>query len=82
MPGEESIPFDQRPGDQPAAACAGNSTLFANFRPVFMFPELVGASTLKPGVVEGLDLIILRELTGDVYFGEPRGITRHGDRRA
>ncbi len=50
--------------------------LFANFRPVFMFPELVGASTLKPEVVEGLDLVILRELNGDLYFGEPRGISR------
>ncbi|HVB68255.1 MAG TPA: 3-isopropylmalate dehydrogenase [Acetobacteraceae bacterium] len=49
--------------------------LFANFRPVFMFPELVGASTLKPEVVEGLDLLILRELNGDLYFGEPRGVT-------
>ncbi|HUC17187.1 MAG TPA: 3-isopropylmalate dehydrogenase [Acetobacteraceae bacterium] len=50
--------------------------LFANFRPVFMFPELIGASTLRPEVVEGLDLVILRELNGDLYFGEPRGITR------
>ena len=50
--------------------------LFANFRPVFMFPELVGASTLRPEVVEGLDLVILRELNGDLYFGEPRGISR------
>ncbi|MBW4090407.1 MAG: 3-isopropylmalate dehydrogenase [Proteobacteria bacterium] len=49
--------------------------LFANFRPVFMFPELVGASTLKPEVVEGLDMLILRELNGDLYFGEPRGVT-------
>ena len=39
-----------------------------------MFPELVGASTLKPEVVDGLDIVILRELNGDVYFGEPRGI--------
>jgi 3-isopropylmalate dehydrogenase len=49
--------------------------LFANFRPAILFPELEGASTLKPEVVRGLDLMILRELTGDVYFGEPRGIT-------
>jgi 3-isopropylmalate dehydrogenase len=48
--------------------------LFANFRPAFMFPELVGASTLKPEVVEGLDLLILRELNGDLYYGQPRGI--------
>lgn len=47
--------------------------LFANFRPAFLFPELAGASTLKPDVVRGLDLIILRELNGDVYYGQPRG---------
>ena len=58
--------------------------LYANFRPAFLFPELVGASSLKPGLIEGLDLIILRELNGDIYYGEPRGITtdaqgiRHG----
>jgi 3-isopropylmalate dehydrogenase len=48
--------------------------LFANLRPALMFPELTGSSTLKPEVVEGLDLLILRELNGDVYYGEPRGI--------
>ncbi|MEP6962505.1 MAG: 3-isopropylmalate dehydrogenase, partial [Acidobacteriota bacterium] len=48
--------------------------LFANIRPAFLFPELVGASTLRREVVEGLDLIILRELNGDLYYGEPRGI--------
>jgi 3-isopropylmalate dehydrogenase len=48
--------------------------LFANLRPAFMLPELIGASTLKREVVEGLDLLILRELNGDVYYGEPRGI--------
>ena len=47
-----------------------------------MFPELIGASTLKPEIVEGLDIVILRELTGDVYFGEPRGhrATASGER--
>lgn len=50
--------------------------LFANFRPILMFPELVGASTLRPEVVEGLNLVILRELNGDLYFGEPRGVSR------
>jgi 3-isopropylmalate dehydrogenase len=55
---------------------------FANFRPAFLFPELIGASTLKPEIVRGLDLLIIRELTGDLYFGEPRGIHRDetGDR--
>jgi 3-isopropylmalate dehydrogenase len=49
--------------------------LFANLRPAFVFAALADASTLKREVVEGLDLIIVRELTGGVYFGEPRGIT-------
>jgi 3-isopropylmalate dehydrogenase len=53
--------------------------LFANFRPAFLFPELVDASTLKREVVEGLDLIILRELNGDIYYGEPRGISTGPD---
>jgi 3-isopropylmalate dehydrogenase len=48
--------------------------LFANLRPAFVFDALVDASTLKPDVVKGLDIIILGELTGGVYFGEPRGI--------
>ena len=51
-------------------------TLFANYRPVMLFPELVDASTLKREVVEGVDMLILRELNGDLYFGEPRGISR------
>ncbi|MES3000336.1 MAG: 3-isopropylmalate dehydrogenase [Pseudomonadota bacterium] len=50
--------------------------LYANYRPAFMFPELADASTLKREVVEGLDLMILRELNGDVYFSEPRGVHR------
>jgi 3-isopropylmalate dehydrogenase len=48
--------------------------LFANFRPAYLFDELAGASTLRPEIVKGLDIIILRELNGDIYFGEPRGI--------
>jgi 3-isopropylmalate dehydrogenase len=48
--------------------------LFANLRPALLYPELAGASSLKPDVVSGLDLMIVRELTGDVYFGQPRGI--------
>ncbi|MDP2752687.1 MAG: 3-isopropylmalate dehydrogenase [Rhodocyclaceae bacterium] len=48
--------------------------LFANLRPAILYPELANASTLKPDVVAGLDILIVRELTGDVYFGQPRGI--------
>ncbi len=48
--------------------------LFGNLRPAILYPELANASTLKPEVVSGLDILIVRELTGDIYFGEPRGI--------
>jgi 3-isopropylmalate dehydrogenase len=48
--------------------------LFANLRPAQVHPELAGASALKPEVVAGLDILIVRELTGDIYFGQPRGI--------
>jgi 3-isopropylmalate dehydrogenase len=51
-----------------------NLGLFANFRPAILYPELAGASTLKPEVVSGLDILIVRELTGDIYFGQPRGV--------
>ncbi len=47
--------------------------LFANLRPALLYPELAASSTLKPEVVAGLDLMIIRELTGDIYFGQPRG---------
>jgi isocitrate/isopropylmalate dehydrogenase len=50
--------------------------LFANLRPAILYPELANASTLKPEVVAGLDILIVRELTGDIYFGQPRGIER------
>ncbi|MCC7217614.1 MAG: 3-isopropylmalate dehydrogenase [Burkholderiales bacterium] len=48
-------------------------SLFANLRPALLYPELAAASTLKTEVVSGLDLMIIRELTGDIYFGQPRG---------
>ncbi|WP_407280017.1 3-isopropylmalate dehydrogenase [Aromatoleum evansii] len=55
--------------------------LFANLRPAILYPELANASTLKPEVVSGLDILIVRELTGDIYFGQPRGIeNRDGER--
>ena len=73
IPGDEKIPFNMRPGAS-LLRLRKDLDLFANFRPAFLFPELIGASSLKPEIVEGLDLMILRELTGDLYFGEPRGI--------
>jgi 3-isopropylmalate dehydrogenase len=50
-----------------------NLGLFANLRPAILYPELAQASSLKPEVVSGLDILIVRELTGDIYFGQPRG---------
>ncbi|WP_159875632.1 3-isopropylmalate dehydrogenase [Aquitalea denitrificans] len=58
--------------------------LFANLRPAILYPELANASTLKPEVVSGLDIMIVRELTGDIYFGQPRGmgVNEQGEREA
>ena len=50
-----------------------NMGLFANFRPAICYEQLVGASSLKPELISGLDILIIRELTGDIYFGQPRG---------
>lgn len=69
--------WDGLPGDRrPEAGLLGlrkSLGVFANLRPVRVFPELVGASTLKSHVVEGVDLLVVRELTGGAYFGQPRG---------
>lgn len=48
--------------------------LFANLRPAILYPQLANASSLKPEIVAGLDILIVRELTGDIYFGQPRGV--------
>jgi len=57
--------------------------LFANLRPAVLYPQLAAASTLKPEIVSGLDIMIVRELTGDIYFGQPRGVETlpSGERR-
>jgi 3-isopropylmalate dehydrogenase len=55
--------------------------LFANFRPAICYEQLTAASSLKPELVAGLDILIIRELTGDIYFGQPRG-RPHGGGRA
>ncbi len=72
----ETLPRGLRPGDA-LLTLRAELELFANFRPIVAVPELIDASTLKRHVVDGLDLMILRELTGDLYFAEPRGIGRN-----
>ncbi len=75
-------PFDNRP-ELAILKLRSELGLFANLRPATVFAPLVEASTLKPEVVRGLDLMIVRESTGGIYFGEPRGIETlpNGDRR-
>ena len=69
----DSLPRELRP-EQAILGLRKELNLFANFRPALVYPELVEASSLKPEVVAGLDILIIRELTGDIYFGKPRGI--------
>jgi len=71
-PQYDALPRALRP-EQGILAIRKELGLFANLRPAMLYPELASASTLKPEVVAGLDLMIVRELTGDVYFGRPRG---------
>ena len=72
-PRYDGLPRPQRP-EQGLLRLRKELGLFANLRPARVFPGLGEASALKPAVVEGLDLLIIRELTGDIYFGQPRGI--------
>jgi 3-isopropylmalate dehydrogenase len=72
-PRYDSAPRAQRP-EQGLLRLRKELGLFANLRPARIFPGLGGASALKPEVIDGLDLLIIRELTGDIYFGRPRGI--------
>ena len=69
----DTLPRAKRP-EQALLRLRKELGLFANLRPAKVFPELVMASTLRPEVVSGMDILILRELTGDVYFGQPRGM--------
>jgi 3-isopropylmalate dehydrogenase len=71
-PRYDTLPRAMRP-EQAILGIRKALSLFANLRPALLYPELADASTLKPEVVAGLDLMIIRELTGDIYFGEPRG---------
>jgi 3-isopropylmalate dehydrogenase len=72
-PTYDTLPRPMRP-EQGLLRLRKHFDLFANLRPAIVYPELAHASTLKPEVVAGLDLLILRELTGDIYFGQPRGV--------
>jgi len=69
----DSLPRPKRP-EQGLLRLRKELNLFANLRPALLYPELAAASTLKPEIVSGLDIMIVRELTGDIYFGQPRGI--------
>ena len=71
-PRYDALPRELRP-EQGILGIRRALALFANLRPALAYPELAAASTLKADVVAGLDLVIVRELTGGVYFGEPRG---------
>jgi 3-isopropylmalate dehydrogenase len=68
----DRLPFEQRP-ERGLLRIRKELGLFANLRPAAVFPALVDASTLRREVVEGIDLLVVRELTGGIYFGEPRG---------
>ena len=72
-PAYDALPRDQRP-ERGLLRIRSELGLFANLRPAIMYPQLVAASSLKPELVAGLDILIVRELTGGIYFGEPRGI--------
>lgn len=78
----DNLPRPQRP-EQGLLRIRKGLGLFANLRPAMVYPELVSASSLKPELVTNLDIMILRELTGDIYFGQPRGvrILENGERQ-
>ncbi len=69
----ESLDISVRP-EKGLLRLRSEMELFANLRPAYLFPQLADASTLKPEVVAGLDILIVRELTGGIYFGQPRGV--------
>ena len=79
-PKYDDLPRAKRP-EQAILGLRKALGLFANLRPAQVYPELAAASTLKPEVVAGLDILIVRELTGDIYFGQPKGIREKGGER-
>jgi 3-isopropylmalate dehydrogenase len=79
-PQYDNLPREHRP-EKAILGLRKECDFFANLRPATVFPELADASSLKPEIVAGLDLMIIRELTGDIYFGEPRSVTGEKGRR-
>ncbi len=78
----DALPRAQRP-ESGLLALRSGMELFANLRPVKIVPALIGASSLRPEVVEGVDLMVVRELTGGIYFGQPKGrVQADGEERA
>ncbi len=76
----DALPREQRP-ERGLLGIRKDLNLFANLRPAILYPELANASTLKAEVVAGLDILIVRELTGDIYFGQPRGVREENGER-
>jgi len=76
----DAYPREQRP-ELGLLGIRRQLKLFANLRPAILYPELANASSLKPEIVAGLDILIVRELTGDIYFGQPRGIREENGER-
>jgi 3-isopropylmalate dehydrogenase len=70
----EALDYSKRP-ERGLLGIRKELDLFANLRPAICFPALADASSLKPEIIAGLDILIVRELTGDIYFGQPRGVT-------
>src|SRR5690349_15955861 len=79
-PRYDTLPRAKRP-EQAILGLRKALGLFANFRPAQVYAELAAASSLKADVVAGLDILIVRELTGDIYFGQPKGIRQKGAER-